>query len=352
MISCGPVLVQHAHVRARTYTYTVPRACAHAHVCPRSRTEAKPKMMFLLRPLVQHAIKAHSALVALRPMSTRAIERIIDVAKARQLLDSNKARFIDVRTPECYAEGHIETAANVHTFFTYLATSDERGVKDLTETFVDELQTAGISGKDGEHVIAYEDSLKTLYGASCRAFYVLKLLGHPRVSVLDGGFESWMQNGHPTSQDALPVKRGTFQPNWNPSLWKGKEEVLEALNNPNIVLLDVRDMVEWKGESSSPYGVDFAPRKGRIPGATHILWTDFMERDGTGHVTFKEPEDIRTMCAAKGVTPDKEVIVYCFKGARASNTYLALREAGFENVSNYFASWNEWSRDKDLEVDS
>ena len=306
--------------------------------------------MLYLRPLFQRA--AARALLGLRPMSSQAAERIIDANRARELLDAKEARFIDVRAPKSYSEGHIPTAANVHAFFTYLATSDARGVQDLTDTFGDALQAAGVSGTEGEHVVTYENSLQTLYGASCRAFYVLKLLGHPRVSVLDGGFEGWKQGGHPITQDAQPVARGTFQPGWSPSQWRGKKEVLDALDNPNVVLLDVRDLEEWKGESSSPYGVDFAPRKGRIPGSTHILWTDFMKADGTGCMYLKEPGEIQEMCAAKGITPDKEVIVYCFKGARASNTYLALREAGFENVSNYFASWNEWSRDENLKIDS
>ena len=311
-------------------------------------------MPLLLRCLALRATTVGRARVLMRPMSSQAAsERIIDIARARQLWDGKKAKFIDVRTPENYAEAHIPSAANIHTFFTYLATSDAQGVKDLTDTFAIALRDAGISGEDGEHLVTYENSLQTLYGASCRAFYLLKLLGHPRVSVLGGGFEGWTQAGHPTTNGAETPSKGTFQPRWTASMWKGKQDVVEALNDPSKVLLDVRDLDEWRGESSSPYGVDFAPRKGRIPGATHILWNDFMEtgRNG-GLVSFKKPDDIRTMCAAKGITPDKEVIVYCFKGARASNTYLALREAGFDNVSNYFASWNEWSRDNELSVDS
>ncbi|MFM7853905.1 MAG: sulfurtransferase [Flammeovirgaceae bacterium] len=57
------------------------------------------------------------------------------------------------------------------------------------------------------------------------------------------------------------------------------------------------------------------------------------------------------MCTSKGVTKDKEIIVYCFKGSRSSNTFIALKRAGY-NVRNYFASWNEWSRNMDLPVDS
>ena len=307
----------------------------------------------MLRALVESATIVRRALMVVRPLSTSSPPgRIIDAARARELLDSNEAKFIDVRTPESYSEAHIPSAANVHTFFTYLSTSDVRGVQDLTDTFVEALRNAGVCGTDSEHVIAYENSLQTLFGASCRAFYVLKLLGHPRVSVLGGGFEGWVQDGHPTTRDIEKISKGTFQPKWNPSMWKGKKDVADALKNPDTVLLDVRDMDEWKGESSSPYGVDFAPRKGRIPGATHILWKDFMKTEKDGVTAFKEPEEIRALCAAKGITPDKEIIVYCFKGARASNTYLALRESGFNNVSNYFASWNEWSRDDKLEIDS
>ena len=287
-------------------------------------------------------------------MSVRAaaVARIIDAAGARQLLEREEAKFLDVRAPERYSEGHIPTAANVHAFFAYLASSDAGGVRELTDTFAEELRGAGIS--DGDHVVAYEDSLQTLFGASCRALYLLKLLGHARVSVLGSGYEGWVRDGHPTTTRVEQIVSGSFQPKWTPSIWRGKEEVLAALRDPNTVLLDVRDLEEWKGHSSSPYGVPeeyLAPKMGRIPGATHILWTDFMEIESEG-VKFKKPEEIHAMCAAKGVTPDKEIIVYCFSGVRSSNTYTALREAGFENVGNYVASWNEWSRDDTLEIDS
>ncbi|MBC7801514.1 MAG: sulfurtransferase, partial [Gemmatimonadaceae bacterium] len=39
-------------------------------------------------------------------------------------------------------------------------------------------------------------------------------------------------------------------------------------------------------------------------------------------------------------------------GARASNTLVALREAGVRDVRMYFGSWNEWSRDESLPIES
>jgi thiosulfate/3-mercaptopyruvate sulfurtransferase len=49
--------------------------------------------------------------------------------------------------------------------------------------------------------------------------------------------------------------------------------------------------------------------------------------------------------------PNTTVYLYCFKGARASNTFLALKNAGVKDVRMYFGSWNEWSRDSALPIE-
>ncbi|XP_003387973.1 PREDICTED: uncharacterized protein LOC100636247 [Amphimedon queenslandica] len=262
-------------------------------------------------------------------------------------------RILDVRSPEQYSTAHIPTAANCHEIFTYLTTSDEPGVKKLVDTFTDSFQRAGINGEIGERVVTYENSLDSLYGASCRGMCLLQLLGHQNVSVLEGGLDRWIAEGYPTSTDSDEVQRGSFKAKWSPNhVWADMHEVAEAIREQNAVLLDVRDIEEWTGESSSPYGVSFTPQKGRLPGSVHILWRDFMEKRSDGSCHFKAPEVIREMCAQKGIRPEQNVIVYCFKGARASNTLLALKEAGFKNIKNYFGSWNEWSRHPELEIDS
>jgi len=56
-------------------------------------------------------------------------------------------------------------------------------------------------------------------------------------------------------------------------------------------------------------------------------------------------------CATVGISQNTPVYLYCFKGARASNTFLALKNAGVKDVRMYFGSWNEWSRDPSLPID-
>ena len=101
----------------------------------------------------------------------------------------------------------------------------------------------------------------------------------------------------------------------------------------------------------SPYGKDFCPRKGRIPGARWIEWYRMMKPTPTGPM-FKSREEILAECATVGITPQTPVVLYCFKGARASNTLVALKEAGVDDVRMYFGSWNEWSRDPALPIET
>ena len=129
-----------------------------------------------------------------------------------------------------------------------------------------------------------------------------------------------------------------------------REAMLATLSQPEVVKLDVRDVDEWIGESSSPYGKDFCPRKGRIPGAVWLEWYRMMKPTPEGP-RFKSKDEILAECATVGISQNTPVYLYCFKGARASNTFLALKNAGVKDVRMYFGSWNEWSRDPSLPIE-
>jgi thiosulfate/3-mercaptopyruvate sulfurtransferase len=75
-----------------------------------------------------------------------------------------------------------------------------------------------------------------------------------------------------------------------------------------------------------------------------------MKPTGAGPM-MKAPLEILAECASVGISAGTLVVLYCFKGARASNTFVALREAGLTDVKLYFGSWNEWSRDPGLPIE-
>lgn len=255
---------------------------------------------------------------------------------------------IDTRNPDAYASGHIPGAVNMHDIFTFLATSTAEGMQELKTKFAEEFGAAGLSG--AETAVIYEDAMNTGFGQSCRGYFLLTFLGYPGVSILHGGFQAWQAAGLPVTTEVSTPAAAVFPlRDTGHELMIDKGDVLQALGDERIILLDVRDADEWVGTSSSPYGRDFCPRKGRLPGAHWLEWYRLMK---PGDVPlFKEPEEILADCATAGINKDSTVYIYCFKGARASNTLVALKAAGVEDVKLYFGSWNEWSRDPALPIE-
>ena len=256
--------------------------------------------------------------------------------------------IIDTRDPEEYAKEHIPGAVNLRDFFTYLATTDEEGYEAFRQHFSDLLSAAGVS--PDSHVVIYEDKMNNGFGQSCRGWLILQALGHKAASVLEGGINAWKNEGLPVSQECESPKPSKFLPDPDAigEVFVDKEEMLRAIHDHDIQILDIRDQDEWEGLSSSPYGPDFAPRKGRLERSVWLQWDKLMQDDAH----YLTREEIIAAMRQLGIKVHHTVYIYCFKGARAANTYVALRTAGFDNIKVYFGSWNEWSRDASLPIES
>ncbi|MEM6382273.1 MAG: sulfurtransferase [Pseudomonadota bacterium] len=274
---------------------------------------------------------------------------LVSSVDLKSMIDAGSAVVIDTRDPASFKAGHIPGAVNMHDIFTFLATSDPAGMAEVKDKFAGEFAAAGLDGT--KTAVIYEASMDTGFGQSCRGYYLLSFLGYPKIKVLHGGYAAWATAGLPISTEVETPTPGGFEVDPTASsIMMDKEDMMAAISDGSSVILDVRDADEWIAESSSPYGKDFCPRKGRIPGAVWIEWYRMMKPTAEGSV-LKSKSEILAECATVGIKPDTPVKLYCFKGARASNTFVALKEAGVKDVSIYFGSWNEWSRDPALPIE-
>jgi thiosulfate/3-mercaptopyruvate sulfurtransferase len=279
---------------------------------------------------------------------TAILPSLIEPVDLLPLLGSENLVLLDTRDASAFNRGHLPGAFSCEDVFYYLCLPENGGLPGLQAFFTQLFSEAGI--RPDSRVVVYEHAMDNGYGRSCRGWLLLKYLGHENVQVLHGGFQAWSVQHLPLTMDVAAPQPYPFQTRVTPGNIIGQEEMLARLNQENMVLVDCRDYAEWLGANSSPYGYDYCPRKGRIPGSVWLEWYRFMEHRG-GAAWFRSPEEITRLCAEVGITPDKKVIVYCFKGARASAVVMALRRSGFPDVVNYLASWNEWSRDLTLPAD-
>ncbi|HWN67867.1 MAG TPA: sulfurtransferase [Haliangium sp.] len=275
---------------------------------------------------------------------------LIEPVALQELRETHPVVIIDTRDASAYADEHIPGAVNLRDIFTFLIDdSRPETLRRMQTTFADALGRAGLSGR--EVAVVYEDALDSGYGQSCRGYFLLRYLGYPQVAILHGGYRAWKEAGLPVTDEMPRPTPRVFPVDVRERVFVAKQEMLGAVDDPRIIKLDVRDRDEWQGTSSSPYGVDFCPRKGRIPGAVWLEWYRVLDRSGDAP-RFRSRDQLLATCREVGIRPDDTIYVYCFKGSRAALVMVALTLAGFREVRNYFASWNEWSRDLALPIET
>ncbi len=256
-----------------------------------------------------------------------------DWAKAH--LDDPTVRFVEVDVDTtAYDQSHLPGAVGWN-WTSQLSDGVRRDIAGRAE-FAALLSSSGI-GPDTT-VVLYGDNNNWF---AAWAYWQLKLYGHRDVRILDGGRRYWLDNGMPVTVDVPAYPETGYQlPEPDFSLRAFRDDILPRLDDPGLALVDVRSPAEFSGEVIAPPGMtETAQRGGHIPGAASIPWAQTVREDGT----FKSPEELQALYAAKGVTPDKDVIAYCRIGERSSHSWFVLRELlGYERVRNYDGSWTEW----------
>ena len=216
----------------------------------------------------------------------------------------------------------------------------------VVRDFIDEEAFARLMGRLG---IA-NDTTVVLYGDKSNwwaayAFWFLSYSGHEKLKLMDGGRAKWEAEGRPMTREAPEVAPRTYRPRYRNELLRAyRDEVLAHLikvREGKGALVDVRSPREYTGELTHmpEYPQEGVLRGGHIPGAVNIPWAQAVREDGT----FKPAEELRALYEEKGVTPDKEVIVYCRIAERSSHTWFVLKHLlGYPWVKNYDGSWTEW----------
>ncbi len=237
--------------------------------------------------------------------------------------------LIDARTEQAHAAGHIPGASFLSTYHCFVPDTEATGMAAFVADVVPRYATAGVS--HDRPVVIYEDETGM---RAARELWILQYLGHRNVRMLHGGLRSWQMSGGGVESGPSTARPSPFAAREPLAGFVSIRELITGLGTDARQILDVRDSTEFTGKDDTVC----CERRGHVPGAVWLEWTDLLERG-----RFKSPDVIRTILASRGLSPDAELVPYCHRGARSANTYFALRYAGCTRVRNFIGSFHEWS---------
>ncbi|HEX5147878.1 MAG TPA: sulfurtransferase [Candidatus Limnocylindrales bacterium] len=266
---------------------------------------------------------------------TTASEPLVDAAWAQAHLADPGVRFVEVDVDTtAYEQSHLPGAVGWD-WTSQLADGVRRDIAGRA----DFSRLVSASGIGPDTTIALYGDNNNWFAAW--AYWQLKLYGHRDVRIVDGGRKYWLDHGLPLSTDVPTYAPTGYElPEPDFALRAFRDDILPRLGDPELALVDVRSPAEYAGEIIAPPGMsETAQRPGHIPGAASIPWAQTVREDGT----FKDRAELAALYAAKGVTPDKDVIAYCRIGERSSHSWFVLHELlGYARVRNYDGSWTEY----------
>ncbi len=306
---------------------------------------------FLCPKVIQkHSLKAH----LLRNMAqfsckSGQISSLLTASDAVELNRQGKIKFLDgswhlnksrIATDEFLEERlpgsqyiNIDAVADLQTTLPHMIPT--------AAYFAEYVSNLGISSDD--HVVVYS----TREAASTpRVWWMFRLFGHNKVSILDGGLPAWkLAGGAVETGPPQAVVKGNFEAALNPKLVVGWQEVLDVVNTGSAQILDARSRLRYLAQAPEPrVGLP----SGHIPGSLSVPFTSIVKE--TDVTSFRSKKEIRDVFVESGVIFGAKTILSCGSGVTAAVLSFGLNLIGkdLESCPVYDGSWTEWGSRDDL----
>ena len=201
-----------------------------------------------------------------------------------------------------------------------------------SEVFAAHMRALGLNDED--HIIVYCDSSHL---SAARAWWMLRLFGHAKVSVLNGGLRSWIAIGGATdSGPEMPTAIGKFTIRSAVGANAITHDSLQTLVMEGNAgqIADARSSGRFAGSEQEPRA---GLRSGHIPGSSNIPISNLLN-DGA----LKDKKALAAAFASGGIDVSRPVITSCGTGVTACGLALALAILGNEQTFVYDGSWTEW----------
>jgi len=258
--------------------------------------------------------------------------RVVSAQWLHDNLDDDNLVILDARNEAAYEEEHIPGAINLDPNGTEGLRSGVDSDAPLTieddETLAETLGEYGIAREN--HIVVYSDK-------GIDAGFLLGILdyaGAENISILNGGTTAWEESGFEFTDEEPDYDEKTFEIKSRKNLIVDTDFVKANLDNPDVVMVDVRPMQQSTGLTSH----SLAQRPGRIPGSVMFPAPGLYMDDSF----IKSAEELIWVLRERNIRPNKTIVVSCNTGNWASAAMFTLRYLGYPDVRLHDESWINW----------
>ncbi len=203
-------------------------------------------------------------------------------------------------------------------------------------------QVGALGIADQDAVVVYDGSGVQM--TAPRVWWHLRVMGHERVAVLDGGLVKWRAEQRPV--EAGPVERAPVAHSvaWRADLVRDRAAVQALVGVAGTGLVDARAAGRFEGRDPEPRP---GLKGGHLPGARNLPFTSLVAADGT----FLPATELKRRFRLAGVDLDGPIVASCGSGVTACVVALALDLLGHRRYAVYDGSWAEWGGRDDTPIE-
>ena len=256
--------------------------------------------------------------------------------EALRIVDARFALMVPLAGRDGYEKSHLPGAvhADLNRDLSDLTRAGE-GRHPLPEAAVFARKLGGWGIAPHHQVVVYDAGDGSM--AAARLWWMLKLLGHERVAVLDGGLAAWRAKGLPeTASVSSTAAEPAYPAGFDASRIVTAAEVRSRLGEAAGWLLDARAGERFRGEAEP---ID--PVAGHVPGAVNRPVADNLE---AGRFKSRQQLHAGIVPLLSGHDP-REAVLMCGSGVTACHLLLAMEHAGLHGARVYAGSWSGWISD-------
>jgi thiosulfate/3-mercaptopyruvate sulfurtransferase len=199
-----------------------------------------------------------------------------------------------------------------------------------------EKQVGELGISNDTHVVVYDNNAKFGFYSVGRDWWMFKVFGHDKVSVLDGGLPKWVAEGRPTVSSEQPqITPAVFKATYRPHLVREMGQIMDNYHTKKEQVIDSRPKGRFDGTAPEP---NKSLHSGHILGTTNVPFTELIHPDSK---TLKSKEAIKEVFEVAGLDLSKPTVLTCGGAVVAPFVAFAASLIGAE-IPVYDGSWTEW----------